>query len=133
MSETDHGIVGVSGGGLFVGYALLTRPSAFRRYICGSPGFYAGNGAIFDLEEQYAAEHDDLAADVFMAAGEAELVEPWISAVGCASSMARMAERLAMRAYPSLRLTARIFSGESHGTMWAPTLSHGIRAVWAAD
>jgi uncharacterized protein len=130
MAADDHGIVGVSAGGRFVAYALFRRPGAFHRFICGSPYVNAGDFEIFKMEEQYAAEHDDLAAHVFLGAGELEITEPLISSAGIVSSMVRLAETLTTRAYPSLQLTVKLFPGESHCTMWHPILSSGLRAVW---
>jgi predicted alpha/beta superfamily hydrolase len=56
MDPDDHGLLGYSAGGAFVTYALFARPGAFAKYICGSAGLYAGDNAIFDLEEKYAAD-----------------------------------------------------------------------------
>jgi predicted alpha/beta superfamily hydrolase len=133
MDPDDHGLLGFSQGGAFVGFSLFARPGAFSKYICGSPGMYAGNFRIFELEQEYAAKHDDLPATVFFGAGEDELVEPLISAFGCVSSMAKMVETLVTRGYPSLRLTAKVFSGESHGTMLGPLVNWGVRAVWGDE
>jgi hypothetical protein len=52
---------------------------------------------------------------------------------GLVSSMVRMAEILKVRAYPSLRLTARIFPGESHGSVIPLVIAWGLRAVWEKD
>ena len=91
----------------------------------------AENGAIFKLEEQYAAEHDDLPADVFFGAGDAEITEPLIAGYGCVSSMAKMAETLSFRGYPSLRMTVKIFPGEIHQTAMHSVLVWGVRSLWS--
>jgi predicted alpha/beta superfamily hydrolase len=129
MAPDDHGIVGESGGGTFVAFSLFGRPGAFQRFICGSPALYNSQGVIFDMEERYAAEHDDLPAHVFFAAGEAEITQPLINACACLSSMARMAETLSFREYPSLDLKVRIFRDETHGLL-QPLLRWGVPAVW---
>jgi predicted alpha/beta superfamily hydrolase len=131
MDPDGHGLFGYSAGGAFVGYALFARPGAFAKYICGSPALYLSNGAIFKLEEQYAAEHDDLPADVFFGAGDAEITEPLIAGYGCVSSMAKMAETLSFRGYPSLRLTVKIFPGEIHQTAMHSVLVWGVRSLWS--
>jgi predicted alpha/beta superfamily hydrolase len=130
MDPRDHGLFGFSFGGAFVAYALFALPGAFSRYISGSPTLNTGDYAIFDAEERYAAEHDDLPADVFFGAGGAEMTEPVIAAWGCVSSMVRMVETLSLRGYPSLRLTAKLFPGESHRTVLPHVLSWGVRSVW---
>jgi predicted alpha/beta superfamily hydrolase len=130
MDPADHALFGFSAGGTFVCTALLARPDAFTRYICGSPSLYSGDHKVFELEERYAEEHHDLAARVFFAAGEAEITEPMSSAWGFVSGMVRLAEILSFRSYPSLRLTVKILPGESHETMLLPLLSWGVRTVW---
>jgi predicted alpha/beta superfamily hydrolase len=130
MDPEDHGIVGFSQGGTFVGFSLFARPGAFKRYILGSGALYTGNGAIFDLEATYAAEHDDLPAHVFLAAGDGEITEPVLSSFGLVSATARLAETLTSRGYPSLRLTMKVFPGETHQTMFPLLLSWGVRTVW---
>jgi ferri-bacillibactin esterase len=133
MDDNEHGLFGFSSGGLFVGFSLFARPGAFSRYICGSPPFYVRNHEIFKMEERYAAEHDDLDAHVFFGAGEQEAVEDRIAAIGCLSSMIRLAETLSFRGYPSLRMTVRVFERESHTTMLAPLLKWGVRTVWGDE
>jgi predicted alpha/beta superfamily hydrolase len=127
----DHTLFGHSGGGLFCSYALVARPTGFNRYVCGSPSLAAGDYEVFRLEERYAAEHRDLAAAVFFGAGEDEILQGGVW--GLVSSMARMAELLKLRAYPSLALTARIFPGENHVSVIPLVVGWGLRAVWARD
>jgi predicted alpha/beta superfamily hydrolase len=130
MDPDDHALVGSSAGGTFVAYALFARPGSFARYLCGSPSLYVGDGIIFKLEQQYAAEHVDLPARVFFGAGEAEITQDYVAAVGCVSSMARLAETLSFRGYPSLRLTVKIFPGETHESKYLPFFSWSVRSVW---
>jgi hypothetical protein len=44
--------------------------------------------------------------------------------------MARLAETLSLRGYPSLRMTAKIFPGERHATAMHTVLSWGVRTLW---
>ncbi len=127
----DHTLFGHSGSGLFCTYALLARPSSFTRYVCGSPSLAAGDYEVFRIEERLAQQNKDLVASVFFGAGEAEILagNTW----GIVSSTVRMAEILRMRAYPSLKLSARIFPGEGHGSVIPLVISWGLRAVWEKD
>lgn len=128
-----HVLFGHSSGGTFCTYALLARPEGFQKYICSSAGLYAGNGYFFDLENRYARTHDDLKAEVFFGAGEAEITQPIIAGLGLVSSTSRMVEVLTERKYPSLKLTMRIFPAEDHATTLPRSLSRGLRAVWKVD
>lgn len=129
--DGDHGLLGHSAGGMFTSYALFARPGAFGRYIIGSPSNYAVDRAPFRLEVDYAKAHDDLAASVFFGAGEQEIGQLIMAAMGIVSSPVLLAETLAVRQYPSLKLTTRIFPGKDHYSAMADIVGEGIRAVWA--
>jgi predicted alpha/beta superfamily hydrolase len=130
--EDEHALFGGSAGGRFCAHALLTRPAAFTRYICGSPALNSGDYEVFRLEEAYARDHQDLRAKIFFGAGEAEILQGGpVSAVGCVSSMVRLAEILRVRAYPSLELHVRIFPGEDHTSVIPTYLTWGLRTLWS--
>jgi predicted alpha/beta superfamily hydrolase len=126
----DHGLVGFSGGGHFVGFALLSRPAAFGRYLAGSPALSGCEDLLFTLEADHAATHGDLAATVFLGAGEAELADPYVAAADVVGSMTRMAQLLRLRDYPSLELTSRLYPGQTHGSALSYALSDGLRTLY---
>ena len=91
-------------------------------------------------EPAYAADHSDLDATVFLAAGAHEdVLPPGLSApmqanFGAADTAAhtrRLAEALEQRQYPSLDLTWRIFPEVTHFTMLPVLTALGLRAVYA--
>jgi len=131
--ENDNTLFGFSAGGYFCTYALLTRPDGFDRYICGSPNLNIDAGIAFQLEEAYAKSHTDMKAKVFFSAGEDEITQGGVvSAAGLVSWMARMAEILKVRNYPSLELHARVFPGEIHdGSGARISLYWGLRTLWS--
>ncbi|WP_328606929.1 alpha/beta hydrolase-fold protein [Amycolatopsis sp. NBC_00345] len=131
--DDDHGIAGFSAGGHFVGYALLSRPEAFGRYLAGSPALSGCEDLLFTLEADYAAAHDDLAARVFFGAGEAELADPYVAAADVVGSMTRMAQLLRLRDYPSLELTTRLYPGQTHGSAASYALSEGLRTLYPVN
>jgi len=127
----SHTLFGDSAGGIFCALTMFSRPEAFSKYICGSPAFHWGNYELFRVEERYSQTHQDLPVQLFFGAGEGEILEGgFISAYGLVSSMARMAEILKMRAYPSLKLYARIFADEDHGSVIPSNLAQGLRTLW---
>jgi predicted alpha/beta superfamily hydrolase len=128
MDRNDQALFGFSAAGWFVLYTMLTRPSAFTKYIAGSPALYFCHNLIFDIEAAFAAKHTDLRTDLFLGAGEGEIVTD--SAFGILSSMVKMAELLALREYPSLRMTVKIFPGETHATATPVAIGSGVRSVW---
>jgi hypothetical protein len=138
----DATYVGVSDAGLFGVYALFHRPSAFRRYVIGSPQLCWDRDVSTAYEATYAAEHDDLDATVFLCAGADEeqlppaLPEPvagQLRGADTAKLTRELGDALAGRGYPSLKLTTRIYPEATHFTVPALLLAHGLRAVFAAE
>lgn len=128
--DDHHGLVGFSGGGHFVGFALLSRPAAFDRYLASSPALSGCEDLLFTLEAEYATTHDDLAAKVFLGAGEAELSDPYLAAADILGSMTRMAQLLRLRNYPSLELTCRLYPRQTHGSALPYALNEGLRTLY---
>ena len=135
----DATFVGNSMGGLFGTYVLFNKPSAFQRYVLGSPWYYWDYPVSFEYERSYADNNDDLEAIVYMAAGEDEhviypgLPEPIAGHFKNAktSNYARkMFERLQSRDYPNLRFTGKILEGETHFTIVGGLISKGLRTVF---
>lgn len=148
----DATIFGASFGGLFGAYALFHHPDTFQRYVLSSPSLWWDGRVTFDFETRYAAEHDDLPARVFLAAGGHETAEhdaeqlaklpdamrrPMLEFQEAIEGAAQMVEviepfveKLSSRAYPSLDLTLHIFPGETHGSVPPMTVSRGLRVVF---
>ncbi len=125
----DHALAGHSGAGWFVMYALFSRPGSFAKYVAGAPSLYFSRDLIWQLEERYAAGNDDLDVTLFLGVGDAEMTAPE-AAFGCFSSMAKMAEILTCRRYPSLQLTVKVFPGETHASARPFVLSNAVRSLW---
>jgi predicted alpha/beta superfamily hydrolase len=144
----DAAFFGHSLGGLFGTYALLHAPTTFRRYVIGSPSLWWHREAIFAMEDEYAAAHDDLRARAFFAIGadethdgrqrEATLMDNDERAVTGAwyidmvDDLDRFVARLRSRRYASLDLHHEVFPGEFHVTVPFLTLSRGLRALYDA-
>lgn len=120
-------LVGHSFSGLFGLRTLLTEPELFDRYLLASPSIWWDSRAILHFEEAYAAAHDDLAAQVFLSAGQGE------DALGGEFSMRanviEMAGRLAARNYPALTLDHAILPTESHSSTIGAAISRGLRTL----
>jgi len=153
VDTNDSTFFGDSLGGLFATYVLLTEPDTFARYAIGSPSLYWGDGAMFELEADYARHHDDLPARVSFsigayensagdrhwreqlpaarrAAAEAEASgEPPFDMV---ADSERMVGLLRGRAYPSLELDYEVLPGEYHQTAPPLNLSRSLRTLFDA-
>jgi predicted alpha/beta superfamily hydrolase len=129
MRGDDHALEGYSAGGWFVMYALFTRPGSFAKYIAGAPSLYYNQGLIWEIEEEFAATHDDLSAQLFFGIGDEEMTVD--HQIGCLSSMARMVETLGFRRYPTLNMTVKIFPGESHATALPFVIGSAVQSLWS--
>ena len=138
----DSTLIGHSDGGLFATYTLLHRPESFHRYVIGSPLLHWNRSVSTAYEAQYAERHDDLNATVFLCAGaDEEVLAPGLPVpvvaqlrgVDTAALTRQLAAGLESRGYPNLRLTTRIFPEETHFTIPAILIAHGLRAVFAAE
>ena len=152
VDPDDATLFGVSFGGLFATYALLEAPDTFQRYVIGSPSLWWDDRVVFEYEKRYAAEHDDLAARVFIGAGGNETAEhdeeqlakfpepmrrsmlEFQEAMQGTVQMVEVIEpfvaTLAGRNYPNLDLTLHLFPEETHGSAPPMILSRGLRVVF---
>lgn len=116
---------GYSFGGLFVLYTLFHDPDLFDKYFIGSPSIGFNDGITFDYESNYANNHKDLKAEVFMSVGEKE--------ESYAKYLEEMIERLKSHNYKSLKLTVVIFENESHITCYPAAMSRGLIELFSND
>ena len=113
-------LFGQSAGGTFACYSLFTRPDLFTDFVIVSPGLM--DQAIFRLEAAWAAQHDDLKANVLLSAGEREIRDPF----GIVTGTVRLAEQLSARHYPRLQLKTWIVPDASHVQAGAPSLARAM-------
>jgi predicted alpha/beta superfamily hydrolase len=123
VDPEDRCYVGDSLGGLFGLYVLLTRPGTFSRYLIVSPGIQQDDPEVFRCERDYAANHSDLRAQVFMGVGSLE-EEIRIA------NIHRLCQALEGRGYDGLRLTMDIFEGETHWSVIPYSICRGLRVVY---
>ncbi len=123
----DHALWGHSAGGGFASYALLARPGAFGRFIIGS----GTNGLTIDLEAEYAQDHDDLAARVFIGMADGEINHTPLCAQRLISRTTLLAENLRMRGYPGLDLRTRFYTDRDHFTVMPQLIGDGLQHIYA--
>ena len=114
VSPVGRGIGGYSYGGLFTLYVLFKHPELFSIYYAGSPSLDYDKGVLFSFEKDYASNHKDLNAKLFMSAGGSEdslMI----------TNMNKMAELLKALNFPGLTVETFVFPGENHES-WYPFL-----------
>jgi predicted alpha/beta superfamily hydrolase len=117
----DRTLWGYSAGGTFGTYALFKHPNTFQRYIINAPVLSWGEPDCFAFERQYAENHSDLSARLYLCAGELdELSSPLIE----------FHEILKSREYPGLNMELSTYKNETHLTGVMPSVSWGLRSVF---
>lgn len=93
---------------------------------------HSGSCPILRLEARWAEMHDDLVADVYMAAGMLETNRAWEEGMGkVVSGMAEFSGILATRNYPGLSLITEMHPDLGHSDGGAATLAIGLRRLYA--
>lgn len=118
----DRALVGSSAGGLFGYYAMLHSPGFFQRFILSSPMFY-DDQPVFAPEQTYAKQHKDLAARLYMAAGEFDRPD-------YVSRLKQLEETLRGRHYPHLALEDDLVTGLGHAGNRAITYTRGLVSIY---
>jgi predicted alpha/beta superfamily hydrolase len=127
----DNTYWGYSAGGGFGLHTLFTRPSAFRRYIIGSPTT-SHRGHHFGIEqaEAFAQSGGSMCTEVFISVGELEEFNRGLGDFDLVTGYYRIVKYLRQKQIPGLSLTHRSFSGETHATAWTLAFTHGLIALF---
>lgn len=112
---------GDSLGGLFMLYTLFHQPDTFHRYLIVSPSIWWDEKVTLQYEADYAENHDDLSAQVFLAGGDLELA--------ILTDVAQLVMTLQSRDYRSLDLQYAVLTNETHLSIMAHGMSIGLRAI----
>ena len=122
----DRTVLGISFGGLFGAHVLFTRPELFQRYLILSPALAWDNRRVFEEEATYGRGHRSLHATVYTAVGsldnEQKVLAPWRDFVA----------QVEGRRYEGLSLTAKVFQGETHISVFPVALAPGLKTLFSA-
>ncbi len=118
IDKQDRVLSGYSYGGLFALYTLFHRPGLFSKYFIGSPSIHYKDEITFKYESEYAKNHSDLRAKVFISAGELEKIT--------SDNVAKIDALLRSRGYKNLKLETVVFDNEDHVTCMPAAIGRGI-------
>lgn len=129
IDPDDRTVVGHSFSALFGLFALVTRPSTFRRYLLASPSVWWNERVVLEIIREHLPGHVDVHAEVFMSVGADEedtLPFPMVTNARVAHDL------LAAHRPPSLTLHPLVvLDGEDHYSTVAPAIGRGIRTLFA--
>lgn len=123
ISKTDRAIFGYSLGGLFSLYCLFESPETFQRYFAGSPSIWWDKGVIFNLEENYAENHENLEANLFMSIGTLENRTT-------INYMWRMDSILCNRNFEDLKIHTMEFPDQIHQTCYPEAVTKALMTLY---
>lgn len=141
LDAADRGLGGMSLGGLFSCWTLLTHPQRFRRYLAVSPSLYWDDHLL--LDEQRLPAADAGRRDVYLAVGEreddptrqwpavsAEMLQA-ASGIDLVANVTRFADRL--RGHRDIEVLAQIIPGEQHARAWPAAITRGLVHLYRTD
>ncbi|MEX2080213.1 MAG: alpha/beta hydrolase-fold protein, partial [Dehalococcoidia bacterium] len=130
-SPEQRTLLGHSLGGLFALYAMFQGSGLFSKFIIGSPSIWWGGAAIRRIEDEFLATKQPLDARVFLGVGGQEEASgaPELDSARMVSNTFLLASRLMGPAYPGVTAELQLFPGEGHGSMMAPFITRGLRAL----
>jgi predicted alpha/beta superfamily hydrolase len=118
-------LVGHSYGALFALYAMFQDATLFHGYLAASPFLRNQEPSVYTMEKEFAKNHKDLAAQVYLAAGELENSpdDPTLT------DIYRLGALLASRNFPGLVLKTQVFADNNHCEVAAPALHAGLKMM----
>jgi len=128
-------LLGHSYGGLLGAQILFTDPALFSGYGLGSPSLWFDRRHAFRMEADYASEHDDLRADVFLYIGDFEVPGPSprnADDVDMVGDVRAFEAALKGRSYPSLTVRSIVLEDEDHLTVAPRGFTHALMALLPA-
>jgi predicted alpha/beta superfamily hydrolase len=126
INANDQTLVGMSLGGLFALHALFTAPASFQRVAALSPSIWWNEREILKTEAAFTAE--DLPVNLFLSVGALEEMAYPVSKM--VSNLYELDAALRGRKYPNLRQAMDVFPAETHNSVYAASLTRGLRTVF---
>jgi predicted alpha/beta superfamily hydrolase len=114
---------GMSAGGLFNSYTLVTQPDLFKAYIINEPVLVWKNNSILHLETEYFSNHEELNATVYIAYGSSD------NAIS-KENIDKLIQVLHKHNYKGLKLVTRIFEGETHMSLPATATATELKTLF---
>jgi predicted alpha/beta superfamily hydrolase len=121
--KKDRILAGSSLGGLFTLSTAYKSPDFFAGYIAISPAAVWDNGALAQLDNQYAARHKTLNGRMFISYGSAEY-KPFLDPI------IEFQKQIAARQYQGLELLNYAMEGIDHAGVKSEGYTRGLIWMW---
>jgi predicted alpha/beta superfamily hydrolase len=140
VDPARQGIFGHSFGGLFVLYALFTRPGTFRSYVAASPSIWFGDCFVLSARDAFMAgpppvrpldllitvgDREDRARDPEGQSPAGAAKSDWVKRNRMVENATELARSLSAK--PSVQVTFKRFEDENHSSVLLPAIGRALR------
>ena len=138
VDSNDRTLLGHSTGGHFALYALFQHPQMFHKYAIGSPSLGFGKDKLFEMENEYAKQFNQLPVKLIFGIGEEEehsIYSPsgYLGTIVSVSGFYRFAALLEERGYTDLQFSKKVFEGHGHTDMMGPFVTSGLKYLFSNE
>ena len=120
----ERTIVGHSITGFYCVYVIFLHPGLFNRYIIISPSLWFSDGIVFEYEEEFLSNHEDIDGSVYLAVGEDESQRMRDGSIN-------LSDTLSKKEYPNLRFQFSLVQEENHRSLFPYAFSRGMRFIFS--
>lgn len=128
VDTSDQMLTGMSLGGLFTLFALFRAPGAFQRMLALSPSIWWDERAILTHEAEFAKASRALPVNLFLSIGALEQIA--FPEARMVSNLYEFDAKLRGRKHAGLRQAMEVFPAETHNSVYAASLTRGLRTVF---
>ena len=110
----------------------------FHKFAVGSPSLGFGNDVLFEMENDYAQQFNQLPVKLFFGIGEQEEHSPfspagYLGTIVSVSGFYRFAALLEERGYAGLEFSKKVFEGHGHTDVMGPFVTSGLKYLFSND
>jgi uncharacterized protein len=124
-NQDSIAIMGLSLGGMLGTYILFTQPELFKGYIIIAPGLGWNNNSILKMEDEFYKNHKELNKLLYMAYGSLDN-----NKVLVVNPSKDFMQTIQKRNYAGLKFVPEVLEGETHISVYATALTHGLKTVF---
>jgi predicted alpha/beta superfamily hydrolase len=124
-NQDSIAIMGLSLGGMLGTYILFKQPELFKGYIIIAPGLGWNNNSILKMEDEFYKNHKELNKLLYMAYGSLDN-----NKVLVVNPSKDFMQTIQKRNYAGLKFVPEVLEGETHISVYATALTHGLKTIF---
>lgn len=124
-NQDSIAIMGLSLGGMLGTYILFKQPELFKGYIIIAPSLGWNNNSILKMEDEFYKNHKELNKLFYIAYGSLDN-----NKVLVVNPSKDFMQTIQKRNYTGLKFVSEVLEGETHISVYATALTHGLKAIF---